>query len=147
MKGLYLKICFILGFILCLCVVYFAYNFKEQNFEKRGLCDTFEKTIDNIDMSDYIPEQTIKITYNLSVKYSLTSLCWCGFVSNKDFDQFIKQTAKAKKSSEYIDLFFYDKLGIKNITDKRDVSIFFIGKAIIWYDRKSQIVYGQYTSK
>ncbi len=31
MKGPYLKICFILGFILCLCVVYFAYNFKEQN--------------------------------------------------------------------------------------------------------------------
>lgn len=64
--------------------------------------DAFQPTIGNIDMSGYVPKQTVNIKYDLNVRYSLTALYWYGFVSREDFETFIKQNLEAKKHEEYI---------------------------------------------
>lgn len=116
----------------------------EQNYSEHGIFDVFQTSIGNLNMSKYMPKQTVNIKYDLTVRYSLTSLSWSGFVSREAFETFIKQNSEAKKLEEHIDFLFCDQL---EIPIPQNIVIYAIGKAIIGYDYNKQIIYGQYTSK
>lgn len=141
-----LKILFLFCIILFICMSYVCISLKslEQNYSEHGIFDVFQSSIGNLNMSKYMPKQTVDIKYDLTVRYSLTSLSWSGFVSREAFETFIKQNSEAKKLEEHIDFLFCDKL---EIPIPQNIVIYAIGKAIIGYDYNKQIIYGQYTSK
>lgn len=141
-----LKILFLFCIILFICMSYVCISLKslEQNYSEHGIFDVFQTSIGNLNMSKYMPRQTVNIKYDLTVRYSLTSLSWSGFVSREAFETFIKQNSEAKKLEEHIDFLFCDQL---EIPIPKNIVIYAIGKAIIGYDYNKQIIYGRYTSK
>lgn len=141
-----LKILFLFCIILFICMSYVCISLKslEQNYSEHGIFDVFQTSIGNLNMSKYMPKQTVNIKYDLTVRYSLTSLSWSGFVSREAFETFIKQNSEAKKLEEHIDFLFCDQL---EIPIPQNIVIYAIGKAIIGYDYNKQIIYGRYTSK
>lgn len=141
-----LKMLFLFCTILFICMLFFCKSLKslEQNYTEHGMFDVFQASIGNINMSKYMPKQTVNIKYDLAVKYSLTSLCWYGFVSKEAFETFIKQNLEARKLEEHINFLFCYQL---EIPIPKNIVIYTIEKAIIGYDFNKQIIYGQYTSK
>ena len=141
------KMSFSFCIILFVCILYVvSINIRspEQKFSEHGMFDVFQTSIRDVDMEKYMPKQTVDIKYDLSIRYSLTSLCWSGHVSKEAFETFIKQNLDARKLEEHIDFLFCDKLGVPI---PQNIVVFTIGKAIIGYDYNKQIMYGQYTSK
>lgn len=141
-----LKVLFPFCIILLICMLLLCKSLKslEQNYSGHGMFDVFQPSIGNVNMSKYMPKQTVNIKYDLTVKYSLTSLCWYGSVSEEAFETFIKQNSEARKLEEHIDFLFCYQL---EIPIPKNIVIYTIGKAIIGYDYNKQIIYGQYVSK
>lgn len=141
-----IKVLFLFFIILFICMLYVCISLKSlaQNYSEHGMFDVFQASIGNLDMSKYMPKQTVNIKYDLTVKYSLTSLYWYGFVSREAFETFIKQNLEARKLEEHIDFLFCYQLGIPI---PKNIVIYAIGNAMIGYDYNKQIIYGQYTSK
>lgn len=141
-----LKIPFLFCIILFVCMLCVCKTSKtfEQNCSEHGIFDAFQSSIGNVNMAKYMPTQTVNIKYDLTIRYSLTTLCWSGLVSKEAFEIFIKQNLDARKLEEHIDFLFCDRLGIPI---PQNIVVFTIGKAIIGYDYDKQVIYGQYTSK
>lgn len=139
-----IKILILLCIILFICILYIYVSLVERNYSEHGMFDVFQPTIGNIDMSEYMPKQTVNIKYDLNVRYSLAALYWYGFVSREDFETFIKQNLEAKKHDEYIYFSFCEQLGTPV---PKNIVIYTINKALIGYDYNKQIIYGMYTSK
>lgn len=67
--------------------------------------DVYQFTIGNIDMSEYMPIQTVNIKCDLDVRYSLAALYLYGLIPREDFERFIRQNSKARRREEYISNF------------------------------------------
>lgn len=135
----------IIKILILLCIILYIYvSLRERNYSEHGTIDVFQPTIGNIDVSKYMPKQTVNIKYDLNVRYSLADLCWYGFVSREDFEIFIRQNLEAKKHEEHIYLAFYERLGTPI---PKNIVIYTINRALIGYDYNKQIIYGVYTSK
>ena len=106
-----IKVLFLFCVIIIICVLYTYISLRERNYSEHGTFDVFQPSIGNIDVSKYMPKQTVNIKYDLKVRYSLADLCWYGFVSREDFETFIRQNSKAKRHEEYIYFAFCEKLG------------------------------------
>lgn len=139
-----IKVLFCIILFICLLYLCISLESLEQNYSEHGMLDAFQPTIGNIDMSEYMPKQTVNIKYDLNVRYSLTALYWYGFVSREDFETFIKQNLEAKKHEEYIYFSFCKQLGTPV---PKNIVIYTINNALIGYDYNKQITYGMYTSK
>ena len=139
-----IKVLFCIILFICLLYLCISLESLEQNYSEHGMFDAFQPTIGNIDMSEYMPKQTVNIKYDLNVRYSLTALYWYGFVSREDFETFIKQNLEAKKHEEYIYFSFCEQLGTPV---PKNIVIYTINRALIGYDYNKQITYGMYTSK
>lgn len=139
-----IKVLFCIILFICLLYLCISLESLEQNYSEHGMLDAFQPTIENIDMSEYMPKQTVNIKYDLNVRYSLTALYWYGFVSREDFETFIKQNLEAKKHEEYIYFSFCKQLGTPV---PKNIVIYTINNALIGYDYNKQIIYGMYTSK
>lgn len=139
-----IKVLFCIILFICLLYLCISLESLEQNYSEHGMLDAFQPTIGNIDMSEYMPKQTVNIKYDLNVRYSLTDLYWYGFVSREDFETFIKQNLEAKKHEEYIYFSFCKQLGTPV---PKNIVIYTINNALIGYDYNKQIIYGMYTSK
>ncbi len=139
-----IKILILLCIILFICILYIYVSLRERNYSEHGTFDVFQPTIGNIDVSKYMPKQTVNIKYDLNVRYSLADLCWYGFVSREDFEIFIRQNLEAKKHEEHIYLAFCERLGTPI---PKNIVIYTINRALIGYDYNKQIIYGVYTSK
>lgn len=139
-----IKVLFCIILFICLLYLCISLESLEQNYSEHGMLDAFQPTIGNIDMSEYMPKQTVNIKYDLNVRYSLTDLYWYGFVSREDFETFIKQNLEAKKHEEYIYFSFCKQL---RTPVPKNIVIYTINNALIGYDYNKQIIYGMYTSK
>lgn len=139
-----IKVLFCIILFICLLYLCISLESLEQNYSEHGMLDAFQPTIGNIDMSEYMPKQTVNIKYDLNVRYSLTALYWYGFVFRENFETFIKQNLEAKKHEEYIYFSFCKQLGTPV---PKNIVIYTINNALIGYDYNKQIIYGMYTSK
>lgn len=139
-----IKVLFCIILFICLLYLCISLESLEQNYSEHGMFEAFQPTIGNIDMSEYMPKQTVNIKYDLNVRYSLTALYWYGFVSREDFETFIKQNLEAKKHEEYIYFSFCEQL---ETPVPKNIVIYTINNALIGYDYNKQIIYGMYTSK
>ena len=78
-----IKVLFCIILFICLLYLCISLESLEQNYSEHGMLDAFQPTIGNIDMSEYMPKQTVNIKYDLNVRYSLTDLYWYGIHKTK----------------------------------------------------------------
>ena len=69
-----IKVLFLFCVIIIICVLYTYISLRERNYSEHGTFDVFQPSIGNIDVSKYMPKQTVNIKYDLKVRYSLADL-------------------------------------------------------------------------